>query len=337
METFLLYGVEAAEVDPAVVDYDVTQTPATATPAVAPAAAAGGVLVEPDPDLVAGMGFTENGQNNGMGLGDDLYMEETPGTPLFASGQHPSTDEVRQGYLGNCALPAALAAMAHVPQGQKKLETMIRVDGTPIRSERQRKRSEYFVNQVPPEATLKKKLTFNSSRSFEVTFSRAVAGIQVVRVTPQFYRNRHNGNRFRYAYSYKERSLWPNVIEKAYAVAASGPGAPTYNVFWEDWQTHDVLGDLWGGARSDLLANLDNKALTALLRRHGEVPILLASKADAASPVVASHAYAVVGFKSGLVRLYDSLGDADHNDAPVFLQRSLSQVRKDFSHITYGL
>lgn len=324
MDAFLRYGFEAAE---SFLDALAPQTEAVLAPAASPSSTPGtaaqpapaAMIVEPDPDLDSGQGAPGPGVQ-GEGLGDNLYMQEPKGAPLFVNGVQVRTEEVRQGFLLNCPLPAAMAAMAHVPAGQTKIRGMIVEIPGPVDSKRQRKAVEYFVNQQPK--TLRAE-QFVSSRSFDVRLQGGT-----VRVTPQLHHNLLDNDRLHYARS-EDRALWPSLIEKAYVVNKGN----TYQGINGNLSAVAALEALHGPATEVPLPGLKDKTLIEILKKHGVRPTIAGSleTQPQGSTITANHAYVVVGYeeKDKKVKLFDAL-----SGVPV--EQSLADFRSCFGEVVYG-
>lgn len=326
MDAFLRYGFEAAEsfleaLAPQTAAVVATAASPSATPETGTQPAAAPPIVEPDPDLDSGQG-TPGPVPQGAGLGDNLYMQEPKGAPLFVNGVQVETAEVRQGFLLNCPLPAAMAAMAHVPAGQAKIRAMITEILSPVDSSRQRKATEYFVNQQPK--TLRAE-QFVSSRSFDVKLRTGT-----VRVTPQLYHDLTDNDTLHYSRS-TAGALWPSLIEKAYVVNQGN----TYQAINGNLSAVEALEALHGPASEiSLKPSLKNTTLIGILKKHGERPTIAGSleNQEEGSPITGHHAYVVVGFTTegeDKVTLYDALSGKT-------VELSLADFRSSFGEVVYA-
>jgi Calpain family cysteine protease len=324
MDAFLRYGFEAAE---SFLEALAPHTAAVLTPAASPSSTPGTAaqpapaqpITEPDPDLDSGQG-APGPVVQGAGLGDALYLQEPKGAPPFVNGVQVRTEEVRQGFLLNCPLPAAMAAMAHVPAGQKKIREMIDEVPGPVDSKRQRKTTEYFTNQQPK--TLRAE-QFVSSRSFDVKLRGGT-----VRVTPQLYHNLQNNDRLHYSRS-EDGALWPGLIEKAYVVSQGN----TYQSINGSFSAVKALEALHGPASEvRLKPDLKNNTLIGILKKHDQRPTIAGSLEDQEDATITGHhAYAVVDFeeKAKKVKLYDALDGKT-------VELSLDDFRRRFGEVVFA-
>ena len=327
MDAFLRYGFEAAEsfLEALAPHTLAVVAPPASSPSATPAAGAQPAvatpITEPDPDLDSGQG-TPGPVVQGAGLGDNLYMKEPKGAPRFVNEVQVETDEVRQGFLLNCPLPAAMAAMAHVPAGQEKIRDMIVEVPGPVDSKRQRKPTEYFVGQQP---TPLREEQFVSSRSFDVK----LRGRATTRVTPQLYHNLKDNDSLHYSFS-SDGALWPSLIEKAYVVNKGN----TYQGINGNLSAVEALEALYGPASEvRLKPDLKNQTLIGILKKHGQRPTIAGSleNQEQGSPITGHHAYVVVGFeeKDNKVKLYDALSGTT-------VDQSLADFRHRFGEVVFA-
>ncbi len=114
--------------------------------------------------------------------------------------------DVEQGDIGDCVLPAVLAAMAHTTVGRQKIRKMIRMNKTVmVRSEGNGK---VWVTRGLVTVTF-------PGRTGQVSISRLL------------YRE---GNRLTYSRSRKKNAGWVSFIEKAYAVKLGNDYARLRNI-----------------------------------------------------------------------------------------------------------
>ena len=114
--------------------------------------------------------------------------------------------DVEQGDIGDCVLPAVLAAMAHTSIGREKIRKMVRINETVmVRSEWNGK-------------------VFVSKGLVTVTFPGRKGPVSISRL---LYRE---GNRLVYSRSRKKNAGWVSFIEKAYAVKLGNDYAKLRNI-----------------------------------------------------------------------------------------------------------
>ena len=235
--------------------------------------------------------------------------------PLFRR-QGPRPDDVVQGAIATCPAAAAMVAMAHA-------------DPAAIRS---------MITAFRP----------GPPRAFRVRFRRRNA--RLVCVTTRFY---HRGTQIVYAHS-RNNVIWPNLLEKAYAVFAGGNSysglassrrqlgsPPTVTQVMQDfvgnfhWSAHtnaqNVTQPLSG------LSPAERRRLVRALQRAGRRPTIagsLGSNVPRATNVVANHSYAILGYRGGRVTLRNPWNDTSQAGGAQFHLR-LNQFLSAFQIVLW--
>lgn len=355
------YANEVTAAGLATLQTDATDNSATMSPAPAAAAPAlgGGVpsvrvvqkLVEPGPDINSGAAK--------LGLGDRLIMKDFSG--LLWAGD-PDMHEPVQGFLGNCPLSAVLCAMAHVPNQRARLRRDIISSRTiEVHSNRQRKASEYFVNDVPnPLPYVSVPGPFETNRLIFVRFQRIFVthtvgrtpeeSVQIaalvnklasVPVTSVLHVNTDHGG-IHYMFT-MNGALWPSIIEKAYAV---GRGHNSYQGINADVGLAEAMRDMTGSAEEEHLVvtpnpggpppppPITNKQLRTWLGGHSSRPTILGSPdAPTRTDVTPNHTFAVIGFNGKNVTVINAL---EETPAAREVTVPFAELRGNFAEIVRG-
>ena len=235
--------------------------------------------------------------------------------PIFGH-QGPQPDDVVQGTIATCPAAAAMVAMAHA-------------DPAAIRS---------MIITFPP----------GPQRAYQIRFRRRNA--QLVCVTTRFYQR---GGQIVYAHS-RNNVIWPNLLEKAYAVFAGGNSysglasgqrqlgnPPTVIEVMQDfvgnfhWSAHtdaqNVTQPLSG------LSTAERRRLVRALQQAGDHPTIassLGANVPAATNVVANHGYAILGFNNGEVSLRNPWNNPSRPGGAQF-RLSLNQFLSAFQMVLW--
>jgi hypothetical protein len=234
----------------------------------------------------------------------------------------PSERDVKQGELANCPVAAILAAMAHTAGGRKRIDSLI---------------TEYVNTQVKTTFS-KEVLATLSSKLDDADYKRPEKEIVAKRyftvnlgssieISDVFYIKYTDGSDVDMIYmSSPKKSLWPCVIEKAYAVKIG-----SYDDLDDD--TKHTVNEFWTvlvGSKPDgfsIDANTDLAKISATAKAAGAIPTIAASKDDA-TKVTAHHGYAVMGIQGSTIELYNPYARIE--------KLSLTDFRSSFSAMFFG-
>ncbi len=237
-------------------------------------------------------------------------------SPLFSST--PATAEVRQGALATCPIGSILAALAHTASGRKRIQGMVAEHKGVVETDLADVADKL---DSPPKGN-----KIISNRYFTVTL-----GATTIEVSDVFYTD--DGDRGSWSLIYMGSSrggppttLWPSVIEKAYAVTLRSyeelddDTKHPANEFWEV-----LVGSKPGGFPVD-----DKTALEKIrdaAKAAPKVPTIGASRDDA-TKVLGHHGFAVLGIEGSTIELYNPHGRTE--------KISLTDFRSNFKAILYG-
>jgi hypothetical protein len=295
---------------------------------------------EPLPDISAGDGHSSGG--HGLCLGEDLRMRIFR-EPIFRAEPDgkPSirTEEVRQGHLANCPLPAVLAAMAHVEWSRRLLDSMIGTRQVRVVAHRKPAPYESCPSGSPPAkgetyvgkqlVTIKfrRRLSPSASTGARPGFLSKIVEGNSVHVSRALYYQVDLGDELFYASS-SRGALWPSLIEKAYAI---GRGNNSYEGLDRFLYPHlveafdggadvpvgldplDVLKDVADTqSEARAIGGLGKPALRAILGQHGSRPTVADTRDDfeAQGLLIPDHTFAIVGFSkpTDTVTLFNAAG-----------------------------
>ncbi|HVG20280.1 MAG TPA: C2 family cysteine protease [Blastocatellia bacterium] len=239
--------------------------------------------------------------------------------PSLNMGKGPKPEHVTQGAVGNCALPAALAASAHVNPGA--VANMISESRADVFSKRES--DEIF--------------RYWTTRVITVRFRS-----DLVMVSSLLYQSGEPSSLI-YASS-PEPICWLSYIEKAYATLRGGN---SYNGLNNLTHPKKVMEDVVGMPENiDLKQKLvfsarsyedyqpfTDKGLHQILAEAAKCPtIAISSKSDNIVPgIVGNHSYAILGFSDGKVHIYNPHGQDATARADVKLP--LDKFKRAFSHL----
>jgi hypothetical protein len=211
---------------------------------------------EPLPDTVSGNGVGAGSFATPLCLGELLDLSFTL-APLFArdpgSGEQiigsDEEDRIRQGFLNNCPLIAAMVAMVHVPNYRRRLLEMVTVERRQVSSFRRPARYEHCDS--PDSSKAPKRVQLGSSVLYKVQFRRRLTATALVDrptflstivldktvcVSGALYINKSIPSQHSIHYAHmvdasglqdlNRLPIWPAIIEKAYAV---GKGNNSYD------------------------------------------------------------------------------------------------------------
>jgi hypothetical protein len=234
----------------------------------------------------------------------------------------PSERDVKQGELANCPVAAILAAMAHTAGGRKRIDSLI---------------TEYVNTQVKTTFS-KEVLATLSSKLDDPDYKRPEKEIVAKRyfnvhlgssieISDVFYIKYTDGSDVDMIYmGSPKKSLWPCVIEKAYAVKIG-----SYDDLDDD--TKHTVNEFWTvlvGSKPDgfsIDANTDLAKISATAKAAGAIPTIAASKDDA-TKVTAHHGYAVMGIQGSTIELYNPYSRIE--------KLSLTDFRSSFTAMFFG-
>lgn len=235
-------------------------------------------------------------------LGDNVtkYARIVP-WPLFGTSG-PLTTDISQGGLGDCPLPAILAAMANTPSGRKTITDMITEHKDKVITDLSALKGKLADEQPPGNIA--------SQRYFTVTI-----GGKSIDVSDVFFTDvADRGWSLLYMQASDTASvLWACVIEKACATLLGGYDklneVLTANAIWKMVFGADPHGFAIGPKSS--LEKIKESASAA-----GKAPTILASNNDknlekkSKEKVLDSHGYAVLKLRGNDVDLYNPWGKA---------------------------
>lgn len=224
--------------------------------------------------------------------------------PLFnqvAGRAVPDRKDVQQGYLGNCALAAVLAALAHTDVGRNHILSLITTTNGPVETDLTGFASKLDTDDdSPPHPD-----TIVTNRFFTVRLAGKSTEVSDVLYTDNSSRN------WSLVYMSSPTScLWPCVIEKAYAVihrsyanldGMTNSSAPSANQIWEDV----------AGKKADVFAvsaTTPEKNIIDVAKDAKTTPAIAASKdsiPEAENPqhVIANHGHAFLGWNAATKKI----------------------------------
>lgn len=235
------------------------------------------------------------------------------------AGQEPQPDEVEQGAIANCALPAVLVALAH--SNRPAIKRMIKERPAAVFS--RRKSDEIY--------------RYWTDLLYEVQFRSGPP----IKISTMFYVD--DAKRLVYARSTRDLA-WVSCIEKAYAVfrgqnsyGGLNGAVPAGRVMEDLAGPHDV-SDLntnqyfyppEEGRDDSKLADLKDDRLTRTLVHAESFPTISTSKkVKSHQEITEDHAYAVLRFAHGKVKLRDPWGGPGANVALL-----LGDFKRSFSFV----
>jgi Calpain family cysteine protease len=240
----------------------------------------------------------------------------------------PAVEDVSQGQLSNCPVPAILAALANTAVGQTRLNGMVTeynnvsvkttVSGATIKALNDRAKDEPDHKSPPAE--------IQTRRYFTVDLHDTTPTPEVSDV---LYVDDDDGPDPTPVYMHSKNSvLWPCIIEKACAVKMGNSYATlddkttTANDFW----TLIVGKDPGGFSVTD---TTDLAKIKEAADKAKRIPTMGASRLQTtAIGIPADHAYAILGMKGRNVALYNPWG------LPKDI--SLEEFRANFQTILFG-
>jgi hypothetical protein len=245
---------------------------------------------------------------------------------LFSSSKVPSYKEVKQTAIPNCPVAAILAALASTAAGRTIIQGMVSETAGNVSTDISGLPSGTLTNP-PMDTTTKppKPITaINSSRYFTVKLNDGPRDVSDVLYT-------NDGERDSWSLLYlqdpSEHSIWAAIIEKAIAVRLK-----SYQSFMDlDLKANDFWEMLTGvkpdGFKIEKDTPLDK--IIAAAKAATTVPTIGASKPDSTDVKVVDefHGYAILGFQSPNIRLYDPHG----KEVPI----SPADFRHDFQVILF--
>jgi hypothetical protein len=225
-------------------------------------------------------------------------------------GQEKKHDEVKQGAILNCPLPALLAALIHT----RKLDTYIKITARAAKV-----KSRYKDLSAYPESNKKENPPLAKNET-QTTFEIAFPGDAKTEVTNFLWSN--SGGAAEYGRSSSD-VLWVSVIEKAFVVLKCGASFETLASADKGPSANDVVEFVTGSVQVKETAKLGASELTATLTAATTVPTI-ARRGNIDNNL--AHAYAVLGLSAGKVKLYDALGQRDR-------EITLDAFKKDYDYI----
>ncbi|WP_174624646.1 C2 family cysteine protease [Candidatus Methylobacter favarea] len=231
---------------------------------------------------------------------------------LYGKGG-PAIKDIKQGSLANCPIASILAALAHTPIGRKRIESMIAEHLIPTTTDLSGVAG--FLDSPP------KGNKIISKRYFTVTLGEKSIDVSDVLYTDDADRN--------WSLLYMKSptdSLWPCVIEKAYAVME---GDSYDNLDKEELSANKVFKVLVGSEPDAFSVDdtTDPGKISKALANAGKTPTIAASR-DEATGVTGWHGFAVLNLNDSKIELYDPAKAKT-------LHISLKQFRRDFKAILY--
>jgi hypothetical protein len=231
-------------------------------------------------------------------------------------------EDVKQGELDNCPIPAILAALAHTASGKKRLDSLI----TEYAGDSKTTFSKDIVKELSSQTDGDPDYRapdneVMSKRYFSVNLGAAIE------VSDVFYMRYTDGTDVDMIYmgSPKE-ALWPCVIEKAYASKIGGyeelndASKHTINEFWTV-----LVGSQPGGFAID--EKTDLTTISEAAKVAGRVPTIGASRVDA-TKVVHHHGFAILGIQGSTIELYNPHGNR--------VKLSVADFRSSFQAVFFG-
>lgn len=226
--------------------------------------------------------------------------------PVF--GRDKKVDEVKQGAIFNCPLPALLAAMLHTNTLSHYVS---------ITEKSQKVKSKYRDRSVYPSSNKTASLEKDETQTlFEVQFP----GNKKTEVTNFFWSNA--ASEIEYGRS-SAGALWVSIIEKAFVVLKAGASYETLSDANKGPSANDTVEFVTGSVHVDEPGKLSDPVLTTLLSNARTIPMI----ARRANPVnTFAHSYAVLGISQGKVQLYDALQQKT-------TQPTLAKFKQDYDFV----
>ncbi len=247
-------------------------------------------------------------------------------SPLF-SDDTPAPTDVVQGRLANCPVAAILAALAHTPNGQKRIHDLVTENKAVVETD--------LTDVADKLETVPKGKKCISNRYFCVKLEG-----KTIEVSDVFYTD--DGDRDTWSLIFMgapplgkpgegpipgpPKTVWPSAIEKAYAVKVKGyedlddDSKHKVKEFWEV-----LVGVKPQGFAVDDKTDLDK--IRDVAKAASTVPALGASR-DNATGVLNHHGFAILGIGGSNIELYDPHGRT--------LNISLKDFRLQFQAVFYG-
>jgi hypothetical protein len=229
--------------------------------------------------------------------------------PLF--DQQTKVDEVKQGSIYNCALPAVLAAMVHTGTLNSKIKITPKTD---------KAKSKFSDPSVYPDSNKTAELAKDETKTtFEVEFP----GKEKTEVTNFFWSSTSN---IEYGRS-TANAIWVSVIEKAFVVLKASASYETLADANKGPDGTATVAFLTGSVTVHEVAKLKDPELIKVLQAAAKTPTYARFGAPDANM---AHAYAVLGMKGtpAKVELYDALGQRR-------VERTLADFRKAYDFIVH--
>jgi len=228
------------------------------------------------------------------------------------AGTDKKVQEIKQGAILNCPLPALLAAMVHTKTLASKVT---------ITERSQKVKSTYPDKTVYPESNKKTDPPLakdETQTTFEVTFP----GNAKTEVTNFLWSN--SAGAAEYGRS-SENVLWVSVIEKAFVVLKANASYETLASADTGPAANEVVEFVTGSVQVKEVAKLSAADLNATLANATKVPTI-ARRSNIDNNY--AHAYAVLGLNAGKVKLYDALGQRER-------EISLDDFKKGYDYILH--
>jgi hypothetical protein len=261
----------------------------------------------------------------------------------------PSPDDVRQGFVGDCPVPATLIAMAGTPTGRTKITAMIQSLTVKALASKESNGTMHTTDR-------KLQVTFASGTSVDITDYVYLNGYVTspgVKSTGnlEMVFTRSDGNP-------TSGVMWPSFIEKAYVVLKGSD----YDVL-DGRDVKEVMNDLWG---SHIFAAFDmgkktadittggkttyfdfskkgdkakfDAALLQLLNDVAKKPTIAGSLATTPnSNIEPGHAYAIEGFANKQVQLVNPHDPTAPGVKPRKIQLKYDDFLANFGELLQGV
>ena len=214
-----------------------------------------------------------------------------------------TVDEVRQGGIENCPLPALLAALVHT----KKFETKIAIA----------EKKQEAISHSSKRGTEKSEIDLKVDRYFEVKFP----GGELIQITDYFWGSSPCAKE--YGHSKGKEALWVSLVEKAFVAQWASNSYNSLESADTAPDANTVVTALTGSVTVIEVGTQSNAQLEALAAAAETVPTIGRRTAGGVA-----HAWAILGFDKAkkIVKLYNALSGLRQ-------ERTTSNFKAEFDYL----